>query len=125
MTDKNILKDAILKDAILKDEILKDADLEQVAGGSWIESYGGDLKNAYERKIPGFEKMDPMKPDVAIYCLQNWTDGDNVVGKLKTMFAGYGIEMTYNGKPFDPNTYTYKGKQITRDEAWKIIDGGK
>lgn len=112
----------ILKDAILKSEILKDAQLDEVTGGSWMESVG-DCINAYERKIPGFDKIDPKTADGAIYLLKNWTEGDNVVGQLKTMFAKYGIDMTYNGKPFDPNTYTYKGKQITQDEAWNIIDG--
>ena len=112
----------ILKDAILKDEILKDEDLEKVAGGSWGESVG-DCLNAYQRKIPGFDKIDPRSTEGAIYLLKNWTDGDNVVGQLQNMFAQHGIEMTYNGKPFDPNTYTYKGKSISQDEAWKIIDG--
>jgi len=105
-------------------EILKDKlsveDMDKVAGGSWIESYGVDLKNAYERKIPGFEKMNPLDSDTAVYCLKNW---DSVVDKLKTMFAGYGIEMTYNGKPFEKNIYNYNGKSITIDEAWQIIDG--
>lgn len=107
---------------ILKDEILKDADLEQVAGGSWMESVG-DVNEAFNRKLPGFENINPTTTEGVIYLLKNWTDGDNVVGKLKNMFAGYGIEMTYEGKPFDPNTYTYQGKKITQDEAWKIIDG--
>ena len=107
---------------ILKDEILKDEQLEQVAGGSWSESVG-DFCNAYKRKLPGFDKIDPYTNEGVAYLLQNWTEGDNAVGQLKTMFAQHGIEMTYNGKPFDPNTYTYKGKSISQDEAWKIIDG--
>lgn len=107
---------------ILKDEILSDQQLDDVAGGSWGQSVG-DVMNAFNRKIPGFDKIDPNSSEGAVYLLKNWTDGDNVVGKLKTMFAGYGIDMTYNGKPFDSNTYTYKGKSITQDEAWKIIDG--
>ncbi|MBR1807652.1 MAG: hypothetical protein IJ774_14875 [Selenomonadaceae bacterium] len=107
---------------ILKDEILSDDQLDQVAGGSWGESVG-DYLNAFDRKIPGFDKIDPKSADGAIYLLQNWTEGDNVVGKLEKMFASHGITMTYNGKPFDPNSYSYNGKSITQDEAWKIIDG--
>lgn len=107
---------------ILKDEILKDEELEQVAGGSWGESVG-DFVNAFDRKLPGFDKINPKSSEGAVYMLKNWTDGDNIVGKLKNMFASYGIEMTYNGKPFDENTYTYNGKKISQDEAWKIIDG--
>ena len=107
---------------ILKDEILNEDQLNEVAGGSWGESLN-DVNNAFQRKIPGFEKINPTTADGAIYLLKNWTEGDNVVGKLEKMFASHGITMTYNGKPFDPNTYTYNGKSITQDEAWKIIDG--
>jgi len=99
---------------------LTDEQMGEVVGGSWIESYAIDLKNAYERKLPGFEKMNPLDGDTAVYCLKNW---DTVVGQLKTMFAGYGIEMTYMGKPTEKNVYTYKGKNITIDRAWEIIDG--
>ena len=107
---------------ILKDEILTDSELENVAGGSWGESVG-DYLNAFDRKIPGFDKIDPRSGEGATYLLKNWTEGDNVVGQLKKMFASHGIVMTYEGKPFDPNTYSYNGKQISQDEAWKIIDG--
>ncbi|MBQ7454478.1 MAG: hypothetical protein IJS69_05460 [Selenomonadaceae bacterium] len=107
---------------ILKDEQLTEEQLNEVAGGSWMESVS-DCVQAFDRKIPGFNKIDPRSTEGAVYLLKNWTEGDNVVGQLKKMFAGYGIDMTYEGKPFDPNTYTYKGKTITQDEAWKIIDG--
>ena len=107
---------------ILKDEILSEEQLNEVAGGSWGESLN-DVNNAFQRKIPGFEKINPTTSDGAIYLLKNWTEGDNVVGQLKNMFAKYGIDMTYNGKPFDPNIYIYNGKKISQYEAWKIIDG--
>ncbi len=106
----------------LKEELKSKLSLDEmdnVAGGSWIESYAIDLNNAYERKLPGFEKMNPYDSETAVYCLKNW---DSVVSKLKTMFAGYGIEMTYNGKPTEENVYTYNGNKVTIDEAWKIID---
>ena len=93
--------------------------MKDIAGGSWGESYFIDLKNAYDRKMKGFENMDPMSGDTAVYCLQNW---DSVVGNLKDMFARHGIEMTYKGKPTESNIYMYEGKKITSDEAWKIID---
>lgn len=108
---------------ILKDELLSEEQLDGVNGGSWIESYGIDLKHAYDRKLPGFENLNPGDVNTAAYCLKNWTSGDNVVGKLKDMFAGYGIDMKYNGKPFEKNIYSYNGKQITEDQAWNIIDG--
>lgn len=101
---------------------LTDEQMNEVVGGSWIESYGVDLKNAYDRKLPGFENMNPLDGDTAVYCLKNW---DTVVGQLKTMFAGYGITMTYKGKPTENNVYSYQGKNITIDQAWKVIDGKK
>ena len=107
---------------ILKDEILSEEQLNEVAGGSWVESLN-DVNNAFQRKIPGFEKINPTTADGAIYLLKNWTDGDNIVGRLEKMFASHGITMTYNGKPFDPNIYSYNGKSITQEQAWKIIDG--
>ena len=94
--------------------------LDEVVGGSWMESYGVDLQNAFERKLPGFENMNPTDPNTMAYCLQNW---DKVVGQLKDMFAQHGIEMTYKGKFMESNIYTYQGQSITRDEAWKIIGG--
>ena len=103
-------------------EKLSDDELEKIAGGSWLESLS-DFNNAFQRKIPGFEKIDPTTSDGAIYLLKNWTEGDNVVGQLKNMFAQHGIDMNYNGKPFDSNTYTYNGNKISQDEAWNIIDG--
>ena len=105
---------------INKENTLTEKQLDDVVGGSWMESYGVDLQNAFSRKLPGFEKMNPVEPETMAYCLQNW---DKVVGQLKTMFANHGIKMTYNGKPFDPNIYSFKGKEITRDRAWDIIDG--
>jgi len=103
-------------------EKLSDEELDKVAGGSWGQSVG-DFMNAYKRQLPGFEKIDPNSSEGAIYMLKNWTEGDNIVAQLTKMFASHGIEMTYNGKPFDDNTYMYKGKKITQDQAWQIIDG--
>ena len=40
---------------ILKDEILNQEQLDNVAGGSWIESVG-DFNEASKRKIPGLIK---------------------------------------------------------------------
>ena len=108
----------MLKD--MQNKKLSKEQMNEITGGSWGESYFIDLKNAYERKIPGFERMDPMETETAVYCLQNW---DSVVNKLKDMFAGYGITMTYNGKPTEDNVYMYQGKKISIDQAWQIIDG--
>lgn len=109
--------------AVLENEKLNDEQLTEVSGGSWIESYSVDLANAFKNKIPGFENLDPADPKTIAYCLANWTSGDNVVGKLKNMFAGYGIEMTYKGKPSEGNIYKYNGEVISRERAWQIING--
>ena len=77
---------------ILQDELMTDEELENVAGGSWGESVR-DFNNAFTRKIPGFENIDPMSTEGVKYMLQNWTENDNIVGKLKNMFASHGIEM--------------------------------
>ena len=69
----------------MKNEIMNEEELDQVAGGSWGESVR-DFNNAFTRKIPGFEKIDPMSTEGIKYMLQNWTEGDNIVGKLKGMF---------------------------------------
>ena len=111
-----------MTEKILENEMLSEDQLNEVAGGSWGESVS-DFNEAFKRKMPGLSNIDPMSTEGAAYMLQNWTEGDNIVGKLKNMFASHGVEMIYNGKPFDPNTYIYQGKQISQDEAWKIIDG--
>ena len=70
-------------------------------------------------KCKTFENLEPYKDSTMDYCLHNW---DKVVGQLKDLFAQHGIEMTYKGPFLEDNIYTYQGKSITRDEAWKIID---
>jgi hypothetical protein len=108
--------------SIKSDNKLTSEQMDGVVGGSWDESYCMDLKNAYDRKLPGFEKMNPEDGSVMVYCMDNW---DSVVGQLKTMFAGYGIDMTYRGKYTEKNIYSYKGQRISIDQAWQIIDGKK
>ena len=92
--------------------------LDKVAGGAWTQSHM-DMEDAFVRKLPGFENLEPYKDSTMDYCLHNW---DKVVGQLKELFAQHGIELTYKGPFLEDNIYTYQGKSITRDEAWKIID---
>ena len=92
--------------------------LDKVVGGSWTQAFM-DIEDAYVRKLPGFENLEPYKDSTMKYCLHNW---DKVVGQLKDLFAQHGIEMTHKGPFLEDNIYTYQGKSITRDEAWKIID---
>ena len=101
-----------------KEHKLNDDELEQVAGGHCGDSYK-DIRQAYERKMPGFEKLDPESLDTMVYCLKNW---DTVVEDLKNMFAQYGIEMTYKSDPLEDNLYMYQGRRITNGQAWQILD---
>ncbi|MBR3623035.1 MAG: hypothetical protein IKN43_06780 [Selenomonadaceae bacterium] len=101
-----------------KEHKLTNEELEQVAGGHCGDSYK-DMRQAYERQMPGFEKLDPESLDTMVYCLKNW---DTVVGDLKNMFAQYGIEMTYKSDPLEDNLYMYQGRRITNGQAWQILD---
>ena len=108
---------------ILKDEILNDKQLEQVAGGSWLE-FTADMLDAQKRGIAGFENLNLTDANSDLIKMI----GDNklrqqYVDKVGAVFASHGITMKYNGKFLEANSYTYQGNQISRDQAWKIIDG--
>ena len=108
---------------ILKDEIMSDEELEQVAGGSWLE-FTADMLDAQKRGIAGFENLNLTDPNSDLIKMI----GDNklrqqYVDKLAAVFASHGITMEYNGKFLEDNVYTYKGKNITREQAWNIVDG--
>ena len=108
---------------ILKDEILKDEELDQVAGGSWVE-FTADMLDAQKRGIPGFENLNLTDPNSDLIKMI----GDNklrqqYVDKLAAVFASHGVTMEYNGKFLEDNIYTYQGRNITREQAWKIVDG--
>ena len=45
------------------------------------------------------------------------------VDKMAEFFASHGIEMTYKGKFLESNIYKFNGKEISRQDAWNIIDG--
>ena len=108
---------------ILKDELMSDEELDQVAGGSWIE-FTADMLDAKKRGIAGFENLDLTNPDSDIIKM---IGDDNLrhqyVDKVGALFASHGITMEYKGKILESNIYTYQGKQITREQAWNIIDG--
>ena len=108
---------------ILKDEILKDEELDQVAGGSWVE-FTADMLDAQKRGIAGFENLNLTDPNSDL--IKMITDDKirhQYVEKVGAVFASHGITMEYNGKFFEANVYTYQGKQISCEQAWKIIDG--
>ena len=108
---------------ILKDEILSDEELDGVAGGSWLE-FTADMLDAKKRGIAGFENLDLSNPDSDLIKM---IGDDNLrhqyVDKVAGVFASHGITMEYNGKFLESNIYTYQGNQITREQAWNIVDG--
>ena len=108
---------------VLKDEIMSDEELDNVAGGSWLE-FTADMFDAKKRNIAGFENLDLNDPNSDIIKMI----GDDklrhqYVDKVAGVFAAHGITMQYNGKFLEANVYTYQGKEITRQQAWDIIDG--
>ena len=108
---------------ILAEEILSDEELDNVAGGSWLE-FTDDMLKAKERGLAGFENLDMTNPNSDLIKMI----GDDklrhqYVEKVSAVFASHGIEMTYNGKFLEANVYKFNGKEITRQQAWDIVDG--
>ena len=104
-------------------EMLSDEQLERVAGGSWVE-FTADMLDAKKRGIPDFENLDLTNPDSDIIKMINDDSlRHKYVDKVAAVFASHGIEMTYKGKFFELNIYKFNGKEISREQAWEIVDG--
>lgn len=108
---------------INNEEIMSDEELDQVAGGSWVE-FTADMLDAHKRGIAGFENIDLNNPNSDLFKMI----GDDklrhqYVDKVAGVFAAHGITMEYHGKFLEDNVYTYQGNQITREQAWNIVDG--
>ena len=108
---------------ILENEVLSEEELDGVAGGSWLE-FTADMLDAKKRGIAGFENLDLTNPNSDLIKMI----GDDklrhqYVEKVGAVFASHGIEMTYNGKFLESNIYKFNGKEITRQQAWDIVDG--
>ena len=108
---------------ILENEILNDEELENISGGSWLE-FTADMLDAKKRGVAGFENLDLTNPNSDLIKM---IGDDNLrhkyVDKVANLFASHGIEMTYNGKFLESNIYKFNGKEITRQQAWDIVDG--
>ena len=108
---------------ILKDEILSDEQLDSVTGGSWLE-FTADMLDAQKRGIAGFENLNLTDPNSdLIKMIADDKLRHQYVEKVGAVFASHGITMQYNGKFFEKNIYTYQGKEISREQAWNIVDG--
>ncbi|MBR6014317.1 MAG: hypothetical protein IK062_11155 [Selenomonadaceae bacterium] len=108
---------------ILKDELMSEEELENVAGGSWLQ-FTADMLEAKKRNIQGFENLDPTNPNSDLIKM---IFDDNLrhkyVEKVGEVFAAHGITMEYKGKILEDNIYTYQGNKISRERAWEIVDG--
>lgn len=107
---------------ILKGELMNEEELDQVAGGSWME-FTADMLDAKKRGIAGFENLELNPNSDLIKMIGDDKLRHQYVDKVGALFASHGITMEYKGKMLESNIYTYQGKQITREQAWNIIDG--
>ena len=107
-----------MKKEILKDELLNDEELENVAGGTFAESYS-DAQN--------FEKLGVkiFKNDLVGIPL---LDHEGFVN-LRNAFDKYGVKIVDDGSlggdlvgTSKANQYFIGDKQVSRDEAWKHIN---
>ena len=106
----------------MKDEIMNEEELDKVAGGSWVE-FTADMLDAKKRGIAGFENLKIDANSDLIKMIDNDKLRHQYVDKISNLFASHGIEMTYKGKFLESNIYKFNGKEISREQAWNIIDG--
>jgi len=97
---------------ILKDEILKDEELDNVAGGTYLESSADAIKF----KENGVDLGIPMIGN-AIAIM-----GHEEFVKLREAFNKYGVTIKDNGGLLKANEYFINGKMVSRDDAWKHIE---
>ena len=108
--------------AEIKNEMMNEDELDKVAGGSWVE-FTADMLDAKKRGIPGFENLEIDANSDLIKMIDNDKLRHQYVDKISNLFASHGIEMTYKGKFLESNIYKFNGKEISREQAWNIIDG--
>ena len=103
---------------ILKDEIMNDVELDNVAGGTFAESYSDANKfeklgvKIFENEILGVGLLDPAG-----------------FKNLRAAFNKYGVTLQDDGSigtdlmgTSKANRYFIGGKEVTQDEAWKHIN---
>ncbi|MBR4641907.1 MAG: hypothetical protein IKO74_04185 [Selenomonadaceae bacterium] len=103
---------------ILKDEILSDEELDNVAGGTFAESYN-DARAFEQLGVKIFEN------DLAGIGILNHEGFVN----LRNAFSKYGVTIKDDGSIFGDlmktskaNEYFIDGKQVSREDAWKHIN---
>lgn len=103
---------------ILKDEILTEEQLDNVAGGTFAESYSDAQSfeklgvKIFKNELAGVPLLDP--------------EGFK---NLRAAFDKYGVTIKDDGSIFGDmvgtskaNEYYIGGKKVSRDEAWKHIN---
>ena len=103
---------------ILKDEILSDNELDNVAGGTFAESYSD--ANAFEKL--GVKIFETKLAGVPILDHEGFVN-------LRNAFEKYGVTIKDDGSlggdimgTSKPNQYFIGDKLVSRDEAWKHIN---
>ena len=97
---------------ILKDEILKDEQLDNVAGGTYLESSADAIKF----KENGVDLGIPMIGNTIAIM------GHDEFVKLRGAFEKYGVTIKDKGGLINANEYFIGGKLVSRDDAWKHIE---
>ncbi len=95
---------------ILKDEILKDEQLEQVAGGTYLES----ADDAVRFNDLGIKIYDNDIAGVPVLMHEEFV-------KLRETFNKYGVTIKDSGGLVNDNKYFIGGKEVSREDAWKHI----
>ena len=97
---------------ILKDEILKDEELDNVAGGTYLESSADAIKF----KENGVDLGIPMIGNTIAIM------GHDEFVKLREAFNKYGVTIKDKGGLVNENKYFIGNKEVSRDDAWKHIE---
>ncbi len=89
-------------------EAMNKEELEQVAGGTYLES-GSDAKK--------FKEIGVNLYDSSIFGVPIIND----FNKLREAFNQYGVTIKDNGGIINANEYFIGDKKVSRDDAWKHI----
>lgn len=95
---------------ILKDEQLTDAQLNDVAGGTYVQSASDALKF----KELGVKVYDTEIAGVPVLMHDQFV-------KLRETFQKYGVTVEDHGGLTNDNKYFIGGEEVSRDAAWKHI----
>lgn len=96
---------------ILKEEILSDDELDNVAGGTYLES----ADDAKKFKELGVKIYDAEILDVPVLMHDQFE-------KLRSTFKEYGVTIKDNGGFINNNKYFIGDTEVTRETAWAHVE---